>query len=171
MGTSKICLLGASGYIGREVIKELKKGYKVYAPPHAELDVLKPETIKGKLKGCSLLINLSAGLANKNYAVHTTGTKNIVNECKKEKIPIIQISTTYTETDPLTEYSKSKFISEEMVMKSSLPYHIIRLPHVYNSLVRELWYFLTEPYPRPINVKRIGKLIRLNINLILSYHR
>lgn len=82
------------------------------------------------------------------YKVNVTGTENVVDACRAGKKKIIYVSTDfvfdgknppdggYTEDDtpnPINWYAETKYLGEEVVRKSGIPYVIMRITFPYRS--------------------------------------
>lgn len=80
------------------------------------------------------------------YRINVKGVENVINVLKQKNKKIIYISTGfvfdgintpdigYTENDtpcPVNWYGHTKFLAEELIRKSSLPYFIIRIEYPY----------------------------------------
>lgn len=84
------------------------------------------------------------------YQINVKGTENVVNACKEGNKKIIYISTDfvfggddtpeggYKEEDkpnPINWYSKTKYLGEEIVKNSGLPFLIMRIAYPYHKEV------------------------------------
>lgn len=83
---------------------------------------------------------------NTAFAINVVGTKNIVEACQRYHKTLIYISTdfvfdgtkstTYTESDkpnPVSWYSRTKYLGEQLVQKSHTNYCILRLAYPYGT--------------------------------------
>lgn len=127
------------------------------------IDITKPETLealsndteskvvihmaaKADVDGCEN--DKALGIEGDAYKINVKGTQNIVDACKKTQKKIIYISTDfvfdgentpkdgYKETDlpyPVNWYSETKYLGEQAVLNSGLPYILMRIAYPYRS--------------------------------------
>ena len=148
-----IFLTGASGFVGKEILKRLlEKDYNVFALvrdekklniTHENLtlvngDILKVDTYKNALSNCDAIINL-VGIIREYpkrgitfYKLHFEATKNLVDLAKQFHIKrFIQMSANGTRENAVSNYHKTKYMAENYVIKSDLDYTIFRPSVVY----------------------------------------
>lgn len=148
-----IFLTGASGFVGKEILKRLlEKDYNVFALvrdekklniTHENLtlvngDILKVDTYKNALSNCDAIINL-VGIIREYpkrgitfYKLHFEATKNLVDLAKQFHIKrFIQMSANGTRENAASNYHKTKYMAENYVIKSDLDYTIFRPSVVY----------------------------------------
>ena len=148
-----IFLTGASGFVGKEILKRLlEKDYNVFALvrdekklniKHGNLtlvngDILKVDTYKNALSNCDAIINL-VGIIREYpkrgitfYKLHFEATKNLVDLAKQFHIKrFIQMSANGTRENAASNYHKTKYMAENYVIKSDLDYTIFRPSVVY----------------------------------------
>ncbi|MCX7654699.1 MAG: NAD-dependent epimerase/dehydratase family protein [Fervidobacterium sp.] len=150
-----ILVTGATGHLGNVLVRELiKKGYHVRVLVHPKddlipLQLLPIEILYGDinddfshgLKGVesvfhlASLISITPGKRKQIYKTNVDGTINVINLCKKYKIPLIYVSSvhaiaevpkgsTINEDIPVDEekvrghYAKSKAIATKKVMEA-----------------------------------------------------
>jgi len=105
----KVFITGGTGFIGGNLIDNLfKKGFEVKALVRnkdllnnfdwkdrveiVEGDILEPETFKGKMKDCDIVIHSAAAIAfwnkiwDKTYKINVIGTRNILSEALDSNI-------------------------------------------------------------------------------------
>lgn len=148
-----IFLTGASGFVGKEILKRLlEKDYNVFALvrdekklniKHGNLtlvngDILKVDTYNNALSNCDAIINL-VGIIREYpkrgitfYKLHFEATKNLVDLAKQFHIKrFIQMSANGTRENAASNYHKTKYMAENYVIKSDLDYTIFRPSVVY----------------------------------------
>ncbi|MFC2149633.1 NAD-dependent epimerase/dehydratase family protein [Candidatus Auribacterota bacterium] len=153
-----ILVTGASGYIGSHLVLSLcQDGKKVFClvrktTPKAQIDFLRScgaEVVEGDLSDCAAFLPVIEGkvkrvvhlvgsiVASKKEsfeAVHRGKTAAIVDLCKKinaEKI--VLLTAVGAAPDAESEYSRTKWLAEEEVRKSSIPYVILRASLVFGN--------------------------------------
>ncbi len=147
----KIFLTGVTGYVGRQVVRDLvKAGYAVVAlvrkgsePKLPEGiaesiavvngDIQKPESYRDALQSCDAIINLPGLLRefpNKGITfegVHFLGTKFLVDEAHKlGTTRFIQMSALGVRQGARPKYQETKFRAEEYLKASGLRWTIFR---------------------------------------------
>jgi len=147
----RIAITGATGFVGRYIVKELlSKGFKVYALVRntgklksffsdkvvgVEVDFYKKDSIKKALEEIKpdALIHLIGILTEdrrKNvtfYNTHYLIPKNLYEVCEDQGINrVIHMSTLGTHKDAPSEYHKTKYMAEEFLSSSGLKYTIFR---------------------------------------------
>jgi nucleoside-diphosphate-sugar epimerase len=156
-----IAITGGSGYIGRLLAaKFLLKGAQVrilsrsldFMLNGAEIfhgDVTKDsKELESFTKGADILINCAGELLDvgKMSAVHVEGTSRLINYSKGNLKKWIQLSSVgaygnslsqivneNTPENPLGEYECTKTKSDHLVIKSGIPYVILRPSNVFSS--------------------------------------
>lgn len=155
----KILIFGASGLLGRKLFNDFSKDHEVLgtyfskpSPSLVRLDLTKKKEFKDLIKKFNpeMVIN-SAALTSSvkcekepklSKSINYISAVEISKICKKKKIPIVFISSSYVfdgecgnysekdRVNPLTTYGKHKALSEKKIskMKNSL---ILRLDAIY----------------------------------------
>jgi len=144
-----ILLTGATGFVGGNLLKEmLKQGLKVRClvrnpskaeairQSHVEIvkgDVTDKDSIAkaledGKVEAEVHLVGILAETKNTTFkAIHTQGTRNLVETCKAKGIKrFVHISALGTRENARSEYHKTKWEAEEIIRSSGLEYTIFR---------------------------------------------
>ncbi len=147
--TSIICVLGGSGFVGRQVCAALAaRGLRLRVPtrdrdrakhltmlPTAELlaaDVHDPATLHRLLQGCDAVINLvgvlHGGRGNTSFAAgHTELARTLVAACRETGVRrLLHMSSLNAATDAPSAYLRSKGEAEGVVRESGLDVTIFR---------------------------------------------
>lgn len=147
-------LVGGSGMLGRawrELLDRLGVAYA--APPRAELDLTRPDTIDRQVTGKHrVVINCSAWTdvdgaethLKEAEAVNGVGVGRLAQRCKEMDATLIHYSTDYVfdgqgtrpypvdhPTDPVNAYGRSKLMGEQLLMKSGCRYLLARTSWLY----------------------------------------
>lgn len=158
-----ILITGATGFVGRNLIKKLSKNEKVrclvrkniYLGENIEIvngNLTNTKTLEDATRDISIVIHLASIIkSNKKKEfekINVEGTKNLIKVCIKNKVKkFIFVSSYDIVTNTL--YGQSKALAEHSVKNSGLNYLIFRPTVIYG----------------PDNKKDIDKLI----NLIKNY--
>jgi NADH dehydrogenase len=149
----RIFLTGATGFVGRNMLKRLldeghgvrallrglpgqkarlvqgfhKEGDFAYVPG----DVVSGAGLEQGMNGCDAVIHLVGIIAQKGTntfeAVHHIGTRNVVEAAKRTGVKrFIQMSALGVRADGVAGYQTSKWQGEEEVRQSGIPYCILR---------------------------------------------
>ena len=153
----RVLLTGASGMLAAEVVPQLSAhGYAVvqtdFRPRSAEitqLDICDFEKVFSEIAqvnpdmifhlGAETDVDLCEQDPDHAFRVNTLGTENIVLACRKNRIPLVYISTgsvfpgqskqPYTEFDapgPVNVYARSKLQGEHIIQQLLHEYYIVR---------------------------------------------
>lgn len=147
----KVFSTGVTGYVGRQILRDLVKGgHSVSALIRTGSEGKLPEEVRGKitivngdvqhpdsfhaaLQGCEAIINLpgllrefpSKGITFEG--VHFLGTKLLVDEAKKSGVTrFIQMSALGVREGAKPKYQETKFRAEEYLKSSGLRWTIFR---------------------------------------------
>jgi len=143
----KVFVTGATGFVGREVCKQLiEAGHDVRALLHNQTDAEKTaatDTVCGDttvldsltniLTGCDAVIHL-VGIIREFprqgvtfEKLHTESTGNMLQAAKQQQVPrYLQMSANGTRPDAVTSYHKTKWAAEQLVRESGLDWTIFR---------------------------------------------
>ena len=151
----KILIIGGNGLIGKKLISNIKKKYKLITPKRSKkFNIAKYHTLNKYINNkIDVIINLSGQVDNKKKMHETiiTGNKNIIKLSKKinKKILIIYLSTNLiygysnkilnerSKTFPKGLYAKYKLRAEKYYENSNLNYLILRIGNVYGDIKNE----------------------------------
>jgi dTDP-4-dehydrorhamnose reductase len=178
-----ILLFGASGQVGRELLRSLATLGSVVAPDRAEADLSKPQTLRDVIRAArpAALVN-AAALTNVDEAERDPMLARAVNdiapgvmaeEARRLGAVVVHYSTDYvfdgTATTPYDErarpnpvnvYGASKLAGERNVAASDAPHLVIRTSWVYsvngNGFVPTLLRQLKEGRPVRVVADQVG---------------
>lgn len=164
----KVFLTGATGYVGRQIVRNLVKagqsvrvfvrlGSASKLPQEVQTkvevlvgDITKPETIKGKLSGCEAVINLPGLLREfpqkgvTFQKVHFEGTKNLVDEAKQTGVKrFVEMSALGVRENATTGYQKTKWLAEQYVRQSGLSWTTFRPSVIFGNEHEGLMNFVS----------------------------
>ena len=160
-----VALTGATGFIGRHVLKELlKEGFpvKVLVRPSSlskiaplcerypnqlkdiQGDLLEEGSLRSLLQGSELFIHIAGAVRGEDFEtfarVNTKGILKLIRILRELKPPppFLFVSSLAARHPYLSPYALSKRLSEELIQKEDLPWVILRPPAVYGPGDREL---------------------------------
>ena len=148
MAYKNILVTGATGFIGKHLVHELSKPElrKKYNLIYFTRRPVQENFILGSLEDKNSLLTATKDIdcvihlagetrsPNKylNYMANVTGTKNLIEACRKNKVKrIIFIGTVNADLKKRGAYGESKKQAEEFVKNSYLDYVILKLGMVY----------------------------------------
>ena len=152
----KVVLAGAYGNLGADIFKALvKAGHQVVAADMIErdlgidkkaytfhkVDVTKPETLKGLCDGADC-VNTTVGLTKTsatvtNYEIDYQGNLNLLNEAKAAGVKYFTyISVLKADKAPKVPMLHAKYLFEEELKKSGIPYTIHRPTGYFYDIVK-----------------------------------
>lgn len=148
MKKARILVIGATGFLGGRLAPEIAKKQDIIClvrkTSNTRLlrkskiktilgDMLDKKSVNAALKGIDIVIHLASAHRKDNDEINVTGSRNIINCCKKNRVKrIIFISSMAVERKELDSYGKAKIKIEKMVKKSGLKYTIFRPSMIYS---------------------------------------
>jgi uncharacterized protein YbjT (DUF2867 family) len=143
-----IFISGGTGFIGSHSVRKLATegrdlrllthggpGLAFDVPQeHVEFvrgSVTDPASLKGKMDGCDTVINFVGIIVEVGDAtferIHVEAVKNLIAEAKNAGIQrFIHISALGTSDKPASEYFRTKWMAEQIIKTSGIPYVILR---------------------------------------------
>src|SRR3989344_4193740 len=148
-----ILVTGANGYVGKHLIPQLRKNncsvrclVRKKNDSYSYLRDHGCDVVYGDLRDKLSLYSISADIdivihlaaVTKSgdpsvREVNVTGTENLVDACKKNKIKRIVFLSSTAAAKVLDSYGKSKKLAEEVISKSNIPYTILRPSIIYSE--------------------------------------
>ncbi|TDA64543.1 MAG: dTDP-4-dehydrorhamnose reductase [Clostridia bacterium] len=146
----RILVTGARGMLGTDVVAEcLRRGHKVIALGHAELDITSGSAVKEALKdhhpavviNCAAYTNVDGAEENRNLAmaVNALGVRNLALACRAVDAALVHMSTDYVfdgsksgpwriydHRNPINAYGESKYLGECFIETVGGCYFIVR---------------------------------------------
>lgn len=176
----KILITGASGFVGRELVKQLQKKHTIIKYNTSDgNNILDLKNLNQKMKGINIVIHLASKI-NENkkeiFQTNVDGTKNVINSAIQNNVKkIIFLSSTgvYGENKniidektipkPKTNYEISKLKAEEIILQNKNKIHtnIIRSAMIFgnNSYWKNMFNILKKNFPLPCNGKNNFQII------------
>ncbi|MEW6295627.1 MAG: NAD(P)-dependent oxidoreductase [Candidatus Diapherotrites archaeon] len=167
----KILVTGSQGFIGKELVKELKQ--RNYEVKEFDLgsgqDLLNEKQVREAVKGSGVVIHLAAIISDefpkdKFFSVNVKGTENLLEASAKENIrkfifvssvgvygPVKERADEKSELRPQTNYEKSKLEAEALVnsYQEIFPVTILRPALVLGPNVywKQIIHFIKKEFP------------------------
>jgi len=141
-----ILVIGATGFVGKYLIKELVKNYKVRClVRNKNLEPIKntefvygdltdKNSLKKAVKNIDMIIHLASIINSKDsniYNVNVKGSQNILDVCTNQKI--IYISSVAVKNKILDNYGKTKLKAENSFLNSNLKTIVLRPGMIYSK--------------------------------------
>jgi dTDP-4-dehydrorhamnose reductase len=150
----KIVILGSGGRLGAALMREYTNKFDVTGFNHAQLDLAKPEDVRGKIDNLEfdILINaaaftnvdLSESKRDEAFAINADAPKILAEICRDKSAKLIHFSTDYVfdgekrqpyvEEDvakPISVYGESKRAGEKFVLQTSDRHVVVRVSWVF----------------------------------------
>ncbi|MBP7875600.1 SDR family oxidoreductase [Candidatus Woesebacteria bacterium] len=164
----EVLMTGANGLVGSVFVNDFSDTYRITnldlsgtpsvdITNRAQIDAIFANSPAECVVHCAAFTDVTAawqqtddtnGLA---YRVNVTGTENIVRSCERHHKKLVHLSTAYVfsgdqstpyvETDPtgpVEWYGKTKLLAEELIMKSSADWTILRIDNPFRH----------DPFPK-----------------------
>jgi len=158
-GPEELLVTGASGFVGRHVVRELAgQGYRVVALERATCDLTDRKAVHAFFEGksFSVVIHIAARIPGVGddtledmFHQNMVATDNLLQASRPAGyfvyastldvygVPQVLPITEASPTDPVTAYAITKLAAEKLVQASGAaagaPYSILRLSHVYGA--------------------------------------
>lgn len=152
----KILVTGASGQLGREIIKQMGSDHQLIIPTLEQLDIVNYAQVKAVFEQvkpaavihCAAYTNVDGAESNPDEAfkVNVIGTQNLAAQCLQHYARMVYISTDYVfdgqsskdyreydQTNPINMYGKTKLLGEKMVQQLIGRHYIIRTAWLYGD--------------------------------------
>ncbi len=180
-----IALTGATGFVGRAVLKQLlADGHRVRAlarpsrqlPGHDKLvrisgTLENADRLAELVKDCQAVVHIAGAISGLDYAdfAHTNvaGTARLVDAIQEEAptARLIHVSSLAAREPQLSDYAASKRAGEDIVTASGLKWAIIRPPAVYgpdDPALAPVWRLLAHGWLPCIGTKT-GRFSMLHV--------
>jgi len=153
--SNKILLIGSSGYIGSRFVKFAKNKINllnshttINKKKRKIIDILNYKALDSfliKNKSIKTIVNLSGQYGKDFKKISLKGNKNLIKLAKKYNLNILFLSSTLvygnkknysnekTKPNPKNDYSKVKYLIENLYFKSNIDYIILRSSNVYDN--------------------------------------
>ncbi|WP_200410863.1 dTDP-4-dehydrorhamnose reductase [Virgibacillus salexigens] len=179
----KMIISGGEGQLGVAFAKRLQPSYHNISYSKKEMDITNPEEVDKIIKQNKpdYLIHCAAytdvdqceNMKMKAFQVNTLGSLNIAKSCKSHKVKLVYISSdyvfdgesnvAYSETskpNPKNTYGLSKWLGEEVVLKTNPESYIVRTSWLYGhggkNFVRTIWYLAKQGQEVSVVSDQIG---------------
>lgn len=140
----KILITGADGFLGSHVCQLLKNNsIKFQKTSYKDLDVTNKDEVERKVRNIETIIHLAGNVrkksqdtAEKHFDINATGTLNILEAARINKVKkIILASTLEVNEYPPSYYGQSKLLAETYCLQYSRNFGItciiLRFPYLY----------------------------------------
>ncbi len=142
----RIFITGASGFVGRNLLKELRKSNKYKMGclvrriiEDADIKIfygtLEEANLDSMLNDYDMVVHLAAIIKHKDKGylkcINEIGTKRLVDACVKNKIKKVIFLSSYLADNLNSSYGISKYNCEKIIKNSGLIYTILRSALIY----------------------------------------
>jgi nucleoside-diphosphate-sugar epimerase len=177
----KVLITGSSGFVGKEVAKEIRKKHTVIEYDLNEgKSILNSSQLEKEMKKADYVIHLAGIIENESpklWEINVSGTKKVVNAAKKTNIKkLIFMSTTgvygftkdtineKSKVRPENNYEKSKVHGERIVLNAAsekMQVCVVRSAMVFgaNEYWKKMFKLLVKKYPLPCSGKNKFQII------------
>jgi nucleoside-diphosphate-sugar epimerase len=177
----KVLVTGSSGFVGREVVKELKrKGHSIIEFDYTNgQNILNKEDLIKAMKPAEGVIHLAGIIENNHpelWKINVEGTLNVAETAEKtntKKLVFLSSTGVYgfttkkvnekSETNPQNNYEKSKVEGEKICleMQDDMGVCIIRSAMILgaNKYWKKMFEMLKKEYPLPLEGKNKFQII------------
>ncbi len=187
----KILVTGAEGFVGKELVNELKKKYVITKfDSKTGQNILDKKNLRTYLIGVDCVIHLAGIIDNSNeklWQINVEGTKNIIEESLNAHVKkFIFLSSTgvygftkgiideNSDLKPENDYEKSKFEGEQIILnkQEEIQVNIIRSAMIFgnNDYWKKMIKLLEKNIPLPCNGKNKFQIIYVKelVNAIIT---
>jgi uncharacterized protein YbjT (DUF2867 family) len=145
MAEGRVFIAGGTGFVGGNLLKSLgdrpvrllvrdaakSASLRCENRELVEGDITQPDSLKGVLDGCDIVINLVAIIKESGAitfdGVIRQGTEHLIAEAKRAKpARFVQMSALGAQDNPAFPYLQAKWRSEQIVQSSGRPFSIFR---------------------------------------------
>ena len=136
----KIVVIGGTGLIGSQVMKNLKdKGHEaIAASPNSGVNTLTGEGLAEVVEGASVVIDVSNSPSFEDGPVmqfFETATRNILDRSAAAGVGhLVALSVVGTEDLPDSGYLRAKTVQEKLIKGSAVPYSIVHATQFFEFL-------------------------------------
>lgn len=149
----KVLITGASGQLGRALVRQAPHGARLLAPLRGELDIARPESVPRMLAMApEVIVNAAAYTAvdkaesepEAAYAVNATGAEHVARAARELGCRLVHLSTDFvfdgkqgrpyaaeSEPNPLNAYGASKLAGEQAVRSCKPDALVLRTAWLY----------------------------------------
>ncbi len=133
----KIVVIGGTGLIGSNLVKQLTKAghVAVVAAPSTGVDTLTGEGVANAVAGAQVLVDVSNSPSFEEKAVlefFTTSTRTLLDAARAAGVGhYVAVSIVGTELLPDSPYLRAKVAQEELIRAGGVPYSIVHATQFY----------------------------------------
>ena len=136
----KIVVIGGTGLIGSQVVKDLQNnGHEaIAASPNSGVNTLTGEGLAAAFEGASVIIDVSNSPSFEDAAVmefFETATRNILDRAAAAGVAhLVALSVVGTEDLPDSGYLRAKTAQEKLIKGSAVPYSIVHATQFFEFI-------------------------------------